>query len=137
MVLLRLRSLLGLRKRRAPLSGGTARRDPLDAVPVAPPDVRARSTPDGGLDLSRQVVPGNRFQAWMGRRLRHDFVLRARLDARGAAFWTLVDGRRTVREVAAALAQREELDEAACRQAVVRYVADLMRRGWLGLHVGA
>lgn len=109
--------------------------DPMAAVPIVPEGVSSLGTPDGGIELSRKLKPKNRIQAWYIRTFHYDYTVRARLDANGALFWSLLDGRRTVRQVAAAMAARLGVAEDAARQGVVKYIGALMRRGWLQLRL--
>jgi hypothetical protein len=109
--------------------------DPLAAVPLVPEGVTATATPDGGLELCRDLRPKNRLHGWIARTLRWDLSVRVRLDATGAVFWSCVDGRRTVREVAEVLAGRLQARPDAARQAVVQYIGTLMRKGWIQLRL--
>ncbi len=121
--------MFGFKRKQAPIAH--VRHDPLAAVPLVPTGVTAQPLPDGGVELCRVVPPKSRLYAWVARRLRYDQTVRIRLDARGAAFWTAVDGRRSVRGLAETLAPGLELDGEAARQCVVKYIGELMRRGWL------
>ena len=109
--------------------------DPMAAVPLVPEGVTSVSTPDGGVELCRKLKPKHRLQAWYGRTVHYDYSVRARLDANGALFWSFIDGRSTVRDIASALASRLGVAQDEARKAVVVYIGNLMRRGWIQLRL--
>ena len=125
------------RRRRPDDDAGVTRveHDPLAAVPLVPDGVTATPVADGGLELCRLLKPKNAAYAWFARVFRWDLSVRARLDANGAIFWSCVDGRRTVRQVAELLASRLRMDPAAARQSAVQYIGTLMRKGWIQLRL--
>ena len=55
------------------------------------------------------------------------------LDALGTAVWDLIDGRRTLREIAAAFADVHQLEPKEAQAAVAQFARELGRRGLIGL----
>ena len=105
-------------------------------VPVVSRDVAATTGPDGLVRLSLPVVVrpalaglARRLGLWDGRSLRRTLEL----DAMGSAVWGLFDGRRTVGEVAVALAERYRLDAREAELAVAAFLRQLGQRGAIGL----
>jgi hypothetical protein len=110
-------------------------RDPLAARPVVPPTVEMRRDREGRVHLRRPVSLG---PGWLGRMLMRWGLVPARrtlLDERGSGFWELIDGERTLREIATLLRDTLHLDSAAAEEAVVLFTKMLMRRGLIALDV--
>jgi hypothetical protein len=69
--------------------------------------------------MQKYFVPGNKSA-----------IIRVRLEEHGTAVWDLIDGRRTVREIADALAAHFN-DEENYEYRVAAYVAQLQRQGFV------
>lgn len=105
-------------------------------VPVVNRDVGVVTGQDGLVRLSlpvavRPALAGwaRRLGLWDGRVLRRT----VELDAMGSAVWALFDGRRTVGDVAACLAERYRLEGREAELAVAAFLRQLGRRGAIGL----
>jgi hypothetical protein len=109
--------------------------DPLAVIPCHAPGVEVKESPEGDYHLRKRYPPGRGLMAFMKKRLgwRHECYYN--LDARGTEFWKLLNGERTLHEVAAIVQQRWELEEAEARRAAVQYVRSLMLRNLLELEV--
>ncbi len=101
-------------------------------APVASRDVVADETPSGQVRLSlpvavRPALAGlaRRFGLWDGKALRKT----VELDAMGSTVWRLIDGKRSVGAIAAALAGRYGLDPREAELAVAEFLRQLGRRG--------
>ena len=126
------------RKRPAPPEGaseGLTRREALSFVPVKNRAVSQESTDAGLIRLTypvtvRPAFSGmlRRFGIWDGKPSKKTLEL----DAMGCAAWELVDGRRSVREVAAAFAGRFRLGGREAEVAVSAFLRELGRRGLVG-----
>ncbi|MDK2970628.1 MAG: hypothetical protein PWP23_383 [Candidatus Sumerlaeota bacterium] len=111
--------------------------DPLQAVPRVAPNVHARTARGGALHLRMDLPPKGRIGAFVLRHFgwqRHHLM---NLDARGAAFWRLINGRRTLETIAGILAKKWKHGEEECRIAVMEYTRTLMTRGLIVLEVTA
>lgn len=109
-------------------------RDPFDAVPVVPVDVR--STAYGrGLLLERWIAPEGRVGAFVERTLGLRRTRRFELDALGKAYFEAVDGTRTLAAIARELGQRRGLELDEGRRAVRSFTETLVSRGLLALRL--
>jgi hypothetical protein len=111
-----------------------AARDPLEAVPVIPADVRA--APHGrGLLLERRVGAGGRLGAFVERTLGLRRTRRFELDELGKAYFEAVDGARTLAQIARTLANARGVEPEEGRRAVRAFTATLVSRGLLALRL--
>ena len=103
-------------------------RDPLDAVPVVPAEVR--SAPLGkGLLLERRVTAGSALGAFVERTLGLRRTRRFELDELGRAYFQAVDGSRSLAEIALELSERRGLAPDDGRHAVRTFTKTLVARG--------
>jgi hypothetical protein len=118
---------------------GLTRREAMALSPVKSRDVLADEAPSGCVRLSlpvavRPALAGlaRRFGLWDGRVLRKT----VELDAMGSAVWRLIDGRRSLGQIAAALAERFGLDAREAELAVAEFLRQLGRRGAIAMAGG-
>ena len=71
----------------------------------------------------------------LAKALKCEHTLRLDLDALGSAYWRLVDGRRTLRQVASALARELSREEEACRKATLQFTRSLVVRHFVDLQL--
>ncbi|KUG29323.1 hypothetical protein ASZ90_000775 [hydrocarbon metagenome] len=123
------------KKRQAPASGGLTRGEALSFVPVRNAGVRQETTEAGTIRLTypvtvRPALSGllRRFGVWDGRPTDKTIEL----DELGAATWDLVDGERSVRQVAQAFAGRYGLGAREAEISVAAFFRELGRRGLVG-----
>jgi hypothetical protein len=109
-------------------------RDPLDAVPVVPDEVRA-GTLGSGLLLERHVAPEGAVGAFAERTLGLRWTRRFELDELGKAYFEAIDGSRTLAEVARELSERRGLELEESRRAVRTFTETLVARGLLALRL--
>lgn len=109
-------------------------RDPLDAVPVVPAEVRFEAFGDGLL-LERRVAAAGRLGGFVERTLGLRMSRRFELDALGKAYFEAIDGSRTLAEVASELAERRGLSPDEGRRAVRAFTETLVARGLLALRL--
>ncbi len=107
------------------------RSHPLKAIALPGENVEWREAPDGRIHL-RGRFPRRGFAA---RIFGSEKLVQTVLDDRGSFFWSLLDGRRNLLEIAGRLGARFSLDNAASREATVLFVKMLMRRGLLRLQL--
>jgi hypothetical protein len=122
------------RKRSAPHA--LTREAALDLKPVPHREVRAAAQPSGDLLL---VYP-LRLPPWMaqlaqrlGRRHNVAATRKLQLDELGSRTWQLMDGYRSVRDIAAALSTHYRLPRGEMELALSRFLRELGRRGLIGL----
>lgn len=113
---------------------GASARDPLDAIPVVPSDVRS-SRRGRGLLLERRVRAGGRVGAFVERTLKLERTRRFELDELGKTYFDAVDGSRTLGEIALQLAETHGLEPEEGRRAVRAFTATLVSRGLLALRL--
>ena len=117
-----------------PARNGAPARDPLDAIPVVPDDVR-RAPHGRGLLLERRVRAGGRIGTFVERTLELERTRRFELDELGKAYFYAVDGSRTLGEIALELAEAHGLEPEEGRRAVRAFTATLVSRGLLALRL--
>jgi hypothetical protein len=109
-------------------------RDPFEAVPVVPVDVR--STAYGrGLLLERRLAAEWRVGAFVERTLGLRRTRRFELDELGKAYFEAVDGKRTLAAIARELGKRRGLALDEGRRAVRAFTETLVSRGLLALRL--
>ncbi len=105
----------------------------LAAKPVRHPG--ARETPSRG-DATRVEIPmaRRRLARWLTRSA--EPVLRAyELDALGSELWSLLDGKRTVRDLIETFSERHRLNLREAEVSVLTYLQTLASRGMIVLQV--
>ena len=108
-------------------------RDPLDAVPLVADGVEARVGQGGLVQIKRTWRPARGIRGLLARTLKYEHTARLDLDALGSAYWRLVDGRRTLREIAAGLARESLQSERECRKATLQFTRSLVVRHFVDL----
>ncbi len=126
---------LGRKHKRETMPPRGARiRDPLAVIPL-PPQNLERIRDGRGLLCLRLAAPltGLRKLAadWLGYR----FEKRVELDELGSSFYEQVDGRRTLREIAAELARQKDRGRQELERAVVLFTRTLMAKNLILLKV--
>jgi len=115
-------------RRPKPLS----REQSLASVPLRNQAVREEQTDAGE---TRLVIPLR--PAWWARALSRVFYVpkqrRVVLDEIGAYVWGLCDGKKSVRDIVAALSARYKLHRKEAEISVVAYLRQLARRGLIGI----
>jgi hypothetical protein len=114
------------------------REDALDCTPVKHGDAREERSADGALLLCYPVTVRPWF-AGLARRLGAPpapRTARLQLDAMGTEVWRMVDGRTSLREIAARFAERHRVGRREAQTAVAQFVRELGRRGLVGLQPG-
>jgi hypothetical protein len=115
-------------------TNGVAARDPLDAVPVVPTDVRSAPLPNGLL-LERRVPAEGRVGAFVERSLGLRRTRRFELDELGAAYFRAIDGTRSLSDIARELAERRGLGVEEGSRAVRAFTEALVARGLVALRI--
>lgn len=115
---------------------GPVIRDPMAVVPVVPPHVEAKADSNGLLHLRYRVEV-----AGLPRKLASIFGAATEsfryvdLDEAGSAFFSLVDGQRSMREVVSAMAEKLGRDRSDVEKAAVSFTRQLMARHLIHLKV--
>ncbi|MEI6972162.1 MAG: PqqD family protein [bacterium] len=122
------------------VSPGNARRfkhgNPLDAIPLVPPEVQVIHThPDGAIIIRRETKPTSRLATTISRLLRYKWQSHVQLDANGAAYWRRIDGNTPLEEIATTLRDELKIDMETARKGVLTYTRDLMKRGFVNLKI--
>lgn len=124
------------RFRKRPPAPSLSREAALGLTPVPHQDVLAEDLPGGDVML---VYP-LRWRPWMtqlaqrlGGGTSAPPMRRIQLDEMGSRTWRLMDGRRSVREIAHALSGRYRLPREEAEMAVSQFIRELGRRGLVGL----
>lgn len=104
---------------------------PLEAVPVRSPSISEQPQSGGGLLLRLRLQPEGRIASALAR-IFGPQELRLALDHAGTEFWRQIDDRRSLREICRRLSPNGDREMEA---AVIRYSADLVRRGFLHLAI--
>jgi len=112
-----------------------AQNHPLHAIPVRLPDTESRTDSQGQLHLRRPIASRGPIDAWFRRILRLDSHINLQLDKNGAVFWSMVDDRSSLREIARGLAETFHLETAAAQDSVVCFTKMLMTRHFLALQI--
>jgi hypothetical protein len=120
---------------RAPAPGLPAPAHPLDAIPMRVPGVETKPAADGGLHLRRSLPPRNRIDALARRLLRSTPEAFLSIDPNGRRFWDLIDGRSSLRRIAAKLSSVFNIPEEQARESVLLFTGVLMQRHFLAVAV--
>lgn len=110
----------------------------LDCTPVKHRDAREERPADGGLVI-RYPVSVRPWFAGLARRLGAPparRTARLQLDSLGTEVWHMLDGRTSLREIAARFAARHRVGQREAQTAVAQFVRELGRRGLVGLQPG-
>jgi hypothetical protein len=110
---------------------------PLDAVPLRVPGIESKPDADGSLHLRFRIPPRGTADGWLRNVLRLEPNLKLKLDPKGSEFWGLIDGKGSLREIAASLAQRWECSEQAAGDSVILFTKTLMTRNLVALEIPA
>src|SRR5689334_15088039 len=110
-------------------------KNPLAVVPVVPPGVEARLDEQSFTQLKCAMQPRSRIYAWISRKMRYRHDVRINLDGPGSTFWSLIDGRRNLQQIAEALAEKHGWEQQKSREASIKFTATLMQRHLLHLIV--
>lgn len=108
------------------MSRTPSRIDSLQSIPVPRPEISMHQTADGLIQLRYPV----RLTAWLARLFPTSKPMRTlELDVMGSYVWSLLDGKRSVDEMAATLASAYALHPAEAQQAVALFLRRLGQRG--------
>lgn len=124
-------------KTAAPLKG---RSEALACVPVKNRNVREQRLDSGEVVLIYPVTVRPWMAAaarWLGAGDAPPRTAQLQLDRLGSAVWSMLDGRTTLRRVAAAFAELHRLERKEAEVAVAQFIRELGRRGLVGLRGGA
>lgn len=108
--------------------------DPLAAIPMIAPSVTARDA-EGAVQLVQRRVLGTGALGRFCSRLGLAPDRRIQLDARASKFWRLIDGKRTLHEIAELIAPELGASPADARSLTVQFTRDLMLRELVVLQV--
>ncbi len=111
--------------------------DPLAAVPLRPGNVELRRDSRGLAQLRLSRAPAGRLTRTVAGWLRHNFTRTVELDEAGTMYFDLVDGKRALREIASALADRTGRPTAEVEAAVTAFTRQLMTKNLIWLKVPA
>ena len=109
--------------------------DPLAAVPHVAPGVVAKRDRTGGLQIRRELPDRPGWRDWLARRAGLRRAARVDLDERGSRFWNLIDGRRSLAEIAARIEQDLAIGRRESRDSAVAFTKALMLRHLIALEL--
>lgn len=124
--------MFGRRKKNA---ASLTRSESLDCRPVVNPEVTVQREKDGVVRLSLPVLL-RPLAAKIARHLGIENQPRQRvieLDALGTEVWLLIDGQRSVAQIAKAFSQQRKVTMEEALAAVTRFLYDLGKRGLIAL----
>ena len=112
-------------------------RDPFDAVPVRSENAETREDSQACGQIRMRQRPGPGLMSRLAHRFGFYRDVRVNLDAHGTYYWSLVDGRRDLREIEQSMRAKFNLDADESRKATLLFTKTLMMRHVLHLHLGA
>ena len=108
----------------------------LDMVPVRNRSVEQTATEDGLVRLSYPLA----IKPWFGKLAdsvglwdKRPMIKQLELDEMGSFTWNLIDGQRSVREVARAFADRYQVQPREAELSVTAFIKTIGQRGLIGL----
>jgi len=115
---------------------GPVIRDPMAVIPVVPPHVETRTDSRGLLHLRYRVQVAGipRMLASLFGAATESFRY-VDLDEAGSAFFSLVDGQRSMREVVSAMAEKLGRNRTDVEKAAIAFARQLMARHLIQLRV--
>jgi hypothetical protein len=122
----------GKKKRRTP--PGPSIRDPLAVIPLIPPNVEMKHDRQGLLHL-RLPLPVKGLKKRLGDWFGCDYTKKFDLDEYGTLYFSLVDGKRTMREIVAAMVKKLGRSRKETEKSVILFTKGLMTRGMIVLQV--
>lgn len=124
--------MLGSKKKQAP--GTPTIRDPLAVIPLIPPTVEMRRD-NRGLTHVRQTVPVNRLRKKLAKVFGFDYSRTIELDDRGTLYFSLVDGKHTIREIIDGMTATLGRDPKEMEASVLQFTKKLMTLQMIVLQV--
>ena len=109
--------------------------DPFLAKPLVVPGVEFGRDSLGLIQIRRHIEPKGRLTRTMSRLFKMNYAPRVNLDRPGSSFLALIDGRRTLGEIAAEMEREFSWSVAQSRHATIEFTATLMKRGVIALQV--
>lgn len=121
-------------KKKASPDPALSRAAALDCVPLRNPQVSCRRLENGLVELGYPVAM-RPFWAALARRMgkQDQSIRRLQLDEMGTVVWDLIDARRSVKQVASALARQLQLHDQEAQTSVTAFLRELGRRGIIGI----
>jgi hypothetical protein len=108
--------------------------EPMTLVPCRAPGVE-QAEAKGLISLRLALPSRNAVERFTERHLGFSRAARLNLDAMGTACWRLMDGKRNVGKIAAGLATQFAFKPADSRLATLKYIRELLLRGFLVIQV--
>ena len=112
-------------------------RDPFDAVPVRSDNAETREDRQSCGQIRMRQRPGPGLMSRLAHRFGFHRDVRVNLDTHGTYYWSLVDGRRDLREIEQSMRAKFNLDADESRKATLLFTKTLMMRHVLHLDQGA
>ena len=109
-------------------------KDPLAVIPLIPDHVEQKRDSRGMLHL-KVAVPMEGWRARIAGWLGYDYSKKVVLDKVGTAYYELVDGQRTSRQIIDALSSSTDLSRDDLARHVLLFTRALMTRGLIALEV--
>jgi hypothetical protein len=112
------------------------RREALACIPVKNRHVSEQRLESGDLVVLYPVTVRPwmaTLAGWLGAGASPPRTAKLQLDRLGSAVWAMVDGRTSLRGIAAAFAESHRLERQEAEVAVAQFIRELGRRGLVGL----
>ncbi len=109
--------------------------DPTIAVPVVDQNVQAKTDEQDLVQLRRTFAPKGKAYRWISRRMKYDHARRVNLDVWGTQFWRLIDGERSLEQIAERMTRANGVAINDSRKAVLRFAGYLVQRNLILLVV--
>lgn len=108
----------------------------LGCIPVKNQHVREQRQESGALVILYPVTARPwivKVSAWLGAAAAPPRTGKLQLDGLGSTVWAMLDGRASIRAIAAEFAREQRLETREAEVAVTQFVRELGRRGLIGL----
>jgi len=125
--------MFGLKKRQAAPARPVIR-DPLAAIPLAPPNLVMKQD-EKGLTQLRLDMPLNRVRKALVKHFGFDFSRKIGLDEVGTLYFSLVDGKRPLREIVDKMVGKLGRERQEVEKAVILFTKKLMIMNMILLHI--
>jgi hypothetical protein len=113
-----------------------SRSEALGCIPAKNRHLREERLASGEVTILYPVTPPawlRKLSGWLGIADAGPRVGKLQLDSLGTSVWARLDGRASIRTIAAALAEAHRLEPREAEVAVAEFIRELGRRGLVGL----
>ncbi len=109
-------------------------KDPLSVVPIKPENLEIKYDSQGMMHLKLSQEPAG-FLRHVVKLLRYDYSRKIELDAYGTAYYSMVDGKTTLRQIIEKMNKKFDKSREEIEQAVILFTKKLMQMQMILLKV--